>query len=53
MIPIRHKTPADYQAVRHEKESAIETPAEANLIDTIRNHHGPFLSMMVIWIKRL
>lgn len=43
---IRLETPADHHAVRHINEAAFETPAEAKLVDALRESVTPYISLV-------
>lgn len=43
---IRNETPADVAAVREVNLAAFESPAEANLVDALRGHTFPYVSLV-------
>jgi putative acetyltransferase len=45
-VLIRDEEPNDYQAVHTVNSSAFETPAEANLVDALRNEAHPIISLV-------
>ncbi|WP_079436813.1 GNAT family N-acetyltransferase [Zoogloea sp. LCSB751] len=43
---IRNETPADVAAVREVNLAAFESPAEADLVDALRGHTFPYVSLV-------
>lgn len=43
---IRAEKPKDYPAIRSVNEAAFDTPAEANLVDTLRKVMNPVISLV-------
>ena len=53
MFGYRYERPEDISAIRHVHLAAFETKAEANLVDSLRDHDAHIISMVAVEVNKI